>query len=372
MTNIYVIDPNTLAQIDVIDEYTSVIWRPSYSDIGDFELYLPATEKVLGLLVKDRYLVRETDITTDVFGGTVYKNVMIIKNLSLTTDVENGDYVTVTGKELKCILNQRIIWGMQILSYNSVEAALLGLVQLQAIAPANSARVIPRLAIINNRIQGEPIQKQISYEQLGAAIVDMCNTYNYGWEIYINVNPALGNGADDDGSRLIFEVYEGVDRSYNQTERSFVVFSDEYENLNNTEYQLSTEEYANVTLVGGEGEGADRFLRTVGAASGLARYETFTDAKDISKNAGESTLSDAEYNALLDEKGREKLASLAYTEGFSGEVLSDVTFKYKEDFYLGDIVTVINKYGISRNVRVLSAIESEDENGSKLVPQFNM
>ena len=72
------------------------------------------------------------------------------------------------------------------------------------------------------------------------------------------------------------------------------------------------------------------------------------------------------------ERGRENLAALSYTEGFSGEVLSDVAFKYGEDFFLGDVVTVINKYGIEKNVRVLSAIESEDENGTKLLPQFNI
>jgi hypothetical protein len=72
------------------------------------------------------------------------------------------------------------------------------------------------------------------------------------------------------------------------------------------------------------------------------------------------------------ERGRENLATLSYTEGFSGEVLSDVAFKYGQDFFIGDTVTVINKYGIQKNVRVLSAIESEDEAGVKLLPQFNI
>jgi hypothetical protein len=66
------------------------------------------------------------------------------------------------------------------------------------------------------------------------------------------------------------------------------------------------------------------------------------------------------------------LASLAITEGFTGEVLSDAAFKYEADFFLGDTVTVINKYGLTKNVRVLSAIESEDEAGTTLVPQFNI
>ena len=129
-----------------------------------------------------------------------------------------------------------------------------------------------------------------------------------------------------------------------------------------------------MTLVGGEGEGLDRIYAYVNNdLSGLDRYETFTDARDISQNANsEEVISYEDYLLLLEARGREDLASKVISEGFSGEVLSDVAFKYGEDFNLGDVVTVINKYGIQKNVRVLSAIESEDESGTKLIPQFNI
>lgn len=83
-------------------------------------------------------------------------------------------------------------------------------------------------------------------------------------------------------------------------------------------------------------------------------------------------ISDADYTVLLQERGRDKLASLADTEGFSGEVISDFAYEYEKDFFLGDTVTVISKYGLKRNVKVISAIESEDEAGLTLVPQFNI
>ena len=183
-----------------------------------------------------------------------------------------------------------------------------------------------------------------------------------GWDIFITNN------------QLVLVVYSGLDRSYGQTERPYVVFSDDFENLYNTDYQLATESYANTTLIGGEGEGLERVYVTVNNGnSGLNRYETFTDARDISQNKGSEEEIDLNtYNKLLAERGRENLASLTFTEGFSGEVLSDVAFKYGEDFFIGDLVTVVNKYGIQKNVRVLSAIESEDETGSKLLPQFNI
>lgn len=371
MTDIYVINPHSLNIVGVIDNYESVIWRPSYSDIGDFEVYIPATSHAIGLLQKNNYLVRSSDISSD---GTIYRNVMIIKNIKLTTDVENGDYLTVTGRELKSILNQRIVWSQFDKTNENVDLFLHELVAVEGCEPVDEARKIPRLSLDVLELFPERIQKQITYDKLGQAVVDVCTTYNLGWEIYIN--KAATNYEWDDGL-LLFRVYKGVDRSYDQVDNPFVVFSDDFENLYNTEYQLSTENYANVTLIGGKGEGWERIRTTVGEASGLNRYEVFTDAKDINSNkendAGESEeMSQDEYIELLREKGRETLSSLGYTESFTGEVVSDVTFKYKRDFDLGDVVTVINKYGIAQNVRVTSAIESEDENGAKLVPQFNI
>lgn len=347
--------------VGIIDDYISVIWRPAYYDIGDFELYINATPKAVALLQRNYYLVRDTDINVDEAGNITYTNVMIIKNYNLNTDAENGDYLTCTGRELKFILHQRIIWQQTILT-GTAENGMRRLVTENAISPTDSNRVIPTLMLGAGAGLPDKIDKQVTGKKLDQTIIDICTAYGYGWEIFIY------------NSSLIFIIYAGVDRSYNQTERPYVLFSDTFDNILNTEYQLSTEEYANTALIGGEGEGIDRIYTTVGADnSGFDRYESFTDARDISRNKdSEDEISLETYLTLLQERGHEDLAGLAVTEGFSGEVLTDVAFKYGKDFFLGDIVTIINKYGITKNVRVLSAIEAADDSGTKLIPQFNI
>lgn len=359
MNEIYVLNQDFTIE-GIIDEYVSVIWRPAYTEIGDFEIYLGASDKAIALLQKDRYVVRSSDISVS-NGVVTYKKVMVIKNLELITDVERGDFLNVTGRELKFLLHQRIVWSQTTLTGNA-EGAIRQLITENAVAPADANRVIPSLILGESAGLTDTIDKQVTGVALDEAIMDICTAYNYGWDMFISNN------------HLTAVVYQGLDRSYEQSERPYVVFSDEFENLYNTEYQLATEEYANTTLIGGEGEGLARIFTTVGAEnSGLARYETFTDARDISRNTDtDEVISTDAYLMLLKERGAENLASLSITEGFSGEVLSDVAFKYGEDFNLGDVVSVINKYGIRKNVRVLSAIESEDENGTKLVPQFNI
>ena len=359
MNEIYVFD-RAFNLLGVIDEYVSTIWRPSYSDIGDFEIYLGATDKAVELLARDHYVVRACDIAVDDYNNVTYKKVMIVKNVDVITDVENGDFLTVTGRELKYLLHQRIVWTQTTLS-GTAENAIFRLANENAISPTNAARAIPNLSLGDAAGLTDAIEKQVTGDYLDKAIVDICTAYNYGWEIYVY------------NDEMKLRVYQGLDRSYSQNERPYVVFSDEFDNLYNTEYQLNTEEYANTTLIGGEGEGLERIYTTVGEFSGLERFETFTDARDISQNKdSEDEIGSATYLALLQERGRENLASLSFTEGFSGEVLSDVAFVYGRDFDLGDLVSVVNKYGIGADVRVLSAIESEDESGTKLVPQFNI
>ena len=385
--------------VGIIDNYISVIWRPAYYDIGDFELYLSADAKAVDLLQKNYYLVRDTDIEVDQDGNVTYSKVMIIKNFIINEDVEEGDHLTVTGKELKFILNQRIVWTQTNLS-GTVEAGIRKLVNDNAIAPVNEARKIPSLIL--GAVAGftDTIDKQLTGDKLDEAIVEICKTYKYGWEIFVY------------NSTMVFIVYRGLDRSYGQTDRPYVVFSESFDNVLESGYELNSESYANATRIGGEGEGLDRIYASVGDdISGLDRYEVFTDARDVSRNqpassvsasaltnedienainsanvattyavaSAEDTESDEEitldmptYLTLLRERGNENLASLAMTEGFSGEVVTDGSFTYGVDFYLGDTVSIINKYGITKNVMVLSAIESADDSGTKLVPQFNI
>lgn len=351
--------------IGVLDTFSSIIWRPSYYEVGDFEIYTAATDEAINLLKENRLVVRNSDISVDSNGNTTYKNVMVIKNMELKTDVENGDKIIITGRELKYLLHQRVIWQQTTLSGN-VETGLRRLVSENAISPADTKRKIPNLVLGALASISDTIEKQLTGEYLDEAITEICRAYNVGFDVFGYNNS------------YVFNLYRGLDRSYNQTVRPYVVFSDKFDNLFNTDYQLKTEEYANTALIAGEGEGTARKTTTVNnSATGLNRYELYVDARDLSQNKDSDdpseVISDTDYIKLLQERGSEKLAEAAITEGFSGEVLSGsgTNFKYGVDFDLGDIVTVINSYGIQKNVRVLSAIESEDENGIKLIPQFN-
>lgn len=43
---------------------------------------------------------------------------MIVEKIQITSDTEDGNHVTVTGRSLESILDRRIVWGQKLLSGN--------------------------------------------------------------------------------------------------------------------------------------------------------------------------------------------------------------------------------------------------------------
>lgn len=349
--NIYVLD-ESFEIVGIIDKYISCIWTTRYFTYGDFELYVSADEELLDLLQTNRYLVRENDI--DEAG---YHNVMIVRNREITTDAENGDHLIVTGYSLKSIINRRIIPNQTVLS-GEVVGCIQQLINENIINPDINARKVNNFILGNNAIINTySMKQQITGKNLGETITDICTTYGYGYEVYIN------NG------NFVFKIYEGTDRSYDQVVNPYVVISSQFDNLLSSDYQVNTDNFANVAVVAGEGEGTARKKVTVGDAEGLDRYEVWVDSRNTSTNDGE--ISDEEYTELLIQEGEEKLSGLQPTTSFSGEIDSTINYVFNQDYFLGDIVQVENDYGIRAKTRIIEIIESEDDTGSSIIPTFS-
>lgn len=344
--NIYVLN-ESLERVGIVDGYASIIWTNRYYGYGDFELYLRAAPELITLLQEDYYLVREGK----------EDNAMIIEAIQITTDSENGNYLTIKGRCLKSLVYRRVIWEQTSLT-GKMETCITRLLNENVINPKIADRKILNFSIDNMTETGVNIDSQYTGDNLGETITAICQNYGFGWDVKL----------DREKKRFLFVLYKGTDRSYNQKAIPWVVFSNDYENLLNTSYTYDKSKYANVAQVAGEGEGAARRVQTVGSAANLERYELYVDARDVSSNDGE--LSDTEYIAQLNERGLEKLAEQTDTQNFEGETV-DYTYKYGEDYFLGDVVEVVNEYGMQASTRVIEVIESENESGIYTIPTFS-
>ena len=333
--------------IDFIDSFSSLEWVKRYYDTGDFVLNTILDKNIVKSLKKRNFIVREDD-----------DSIMIIEKRNIVTSAEEGNKITVSGRSIESILARRIVWTQtNSKPGETAEAFIRRLIDENAINPSNPKRKIPKLKLGVLKGFKETIDKQVTGDNLLNVVIGICQAYEYGFKITM-----------DSEGYLVFDLYKGEDRSYNQSINPYVIFSDDFDNIINTEYEEDETNISNVALIGGEGEGTDRKYQSIGDSEGFDRYELFVDAKDISSNNGE--ISTQDYNKLLLERGNEKIAENKLVESYSGEVETTLTYKYKEDYDLGDIVQTINEYEIEATPRIIEVIESENENGYRVVPTF--
>ena len=85
---IYVYNQN-LELTKIITKYKSVIWAQRYQEVGDCEIYLPATDEYIQIFRVGYYLGRPDDNMT-----------CRITKIEVKTDAEEGNYLTVTGTDV--------------------------------------------------------------------------------------------------------------------------------------------------------------------------------------------------------------------------------------------------------------------------------
>lgn len=334
----------------VIDNATSIIWITRFNSAGEFELYIPATMERLQLFKNENVIITRDDSET----------IMIVEKVALNTDDENGDYLTITGRSIESIIGRRIVPN-QINLTGTVENGIRTLLTNNIISPSNSMRRMSffKLGTLNGWT--ETFEKQITGKNLLESISDICVTYNYGFKLTF----------DSNNENLIFNLYKGVDRSFDQSTNTHVIFSPDFENLSNTEYTADRTTFYNWVYVAGEGEGT---ARKIGQAAsiiepGLSVYEKWVDARNVSSNNGE--ISTTEYIQMLRQQANEEIELSKITQTFSGEIIDFNAYTYGVDYNLGDKVSIKNEYGITGNATITEITEVEDETGYKLVPTLS-
>lgn len=86
--------------VSIIDVYESFIWTDRYYEYGDFELFTSMTNTILSNIRQDYFLQNRAS-----------EHCMVIETIRITSDSEDGNHITATGRSLESILDRRIVWG---------------------------------------------------------------------------------------------------------------------------------------------------------------------------------------------------------------------------------------------------------------------
>lgn len=294
----------------------------------------------------------------------------IVDSLSLSVTAA-GAVLTVSGRQLKGLAQDRItippdftgVTGAQ--GYDpasgSTEHCMKHFVQANMKNPAQPGRVLYGLEIAPDQGRGLAQDKYMSrHEVLSDVLAALGEAAELGWDIV----------PDLDRHRLIFDVIPGEDHTAGQSQRKRVILDVRRKTALAQHYQYSMEDGRNLfytTLSGSEF--ADEALTVTylreGEAepTGIHRREAHLEINVNTPTAGE------EYNEL---KRLALIEAEKYrpAESFTVE-LGPGPYVYREDFSLGDRVTVRNQeWGVTMDARLTEMETRYSVEGISLTATF--
>jgi len=346
--------------VGIVDDYQSLIWTERYNKAGDFEI-AGDLNSTLAQYCKIGYYARINKSDT----------VMVIEGIDGQEKIRSENKLIVKGRSIESILDRRIVWGFVTLSGN-VQDVIKQLLTDNVISPSRTERAIPNFIFQTNDDANIANCNLSSIQFDGDNIYDtvcaLCQSFNLGFRIRL-----LGN-------IFVFYLYSGTDRSCNQTDNPYVIFSEDYDNIIESRYSADKTPYKNVALVNGEaleqpsggGDDHNKFRVIAGdeMVSGLNRFETCIDSGLSSTDAqtGEQ-LSTEEYTQQVIQKGNEELAKLQINQILDGKIVEDY-FVYGRDYWMGDLLQYKGIYNISSPVRITEFIRCLDTSGYKEYPSY--
>lgn len=325
-----------LFRIGQIENQTSLIWTRKFYEPGTFELHAPITEENLSLLQPK-----------NIIGKKGSAEAGIIEDIEKEeSDIKNE--ITVKGRFLSSYMDRRLIKKTVNFS-GEIEVAMRQLY--------SGAIPIPLVELGSLNGFTERAEFQVTMKNLLAYENKLSRAGTIGFRF----RPDFVN------HKIIFETYQGKDRTISQHTNNRVIFSEDYNNLNNALYKYNNQNLKTFAVVGGQGEGDARTYYELGGGQGYDLREVFVDAKDINQDG----MTAAQYKAALLQRAQETLNESIVSESLECETEAAINFTYKEDYDLGDIVTVRKKkWNLYMNQRITELSEVYEYGGMTVVPTF--
>ena len=347
-------------KIGIVDTIESIIWSDRYSTAGEFELYTRVTADLLTLLQEDFYLQTPLSDKT-----------MVIDTLQIKTDIEFGNRLLVTGSSLESIINRRIVL-QQTLIDDTAQVGIQTILNENMISSTQPKRNIPNMVF---SVSADPtvtailLEAQYDGENIFDIVEYVCTSNKIGFRLVLNA-----------ANQLVFSLYAGKDRSYNQTANPFVVFSPNFDNLISSDYLQSSLFYKTYALIFGDItwptrpriEAFPNPKTDYIPLEGLDRREMFIDMRDLSKIDLETSteIPEIEYNEQAKELAQKYFKEHRRYSTFDGQADTTVGFVYRTDYDLGDIVQIENEYGLTGRSRITEVTISENASGISVYPVF--
>ncbi len=342
MISIY--DPLSLNRLCNIVSSQSVIWNRKFYDVGTFEIHLSSSNEYQEFIKKGNIIVHG-------------QNAGII----LCASKSKSD-IKIIGYDLKGICSQRIVVPPFVYSESpttlegydrikgNAETVMKHYVDSQLVNPTDTDRKIQNLVISSDLKLGINMAWQAKFSLLSQELNKIGLYAGLGYDITF----------DEATKELIFDVETGIDRTVNQRDVSPVVFCKEYRNISDYEYERNAKDAVNVAYIGGNGEEEQQYITKLGdlRQTGIYRQEGFSEVNS-------DDVQEVEDGGLAYIKENQESETI--------ETETNSRYKYNEDWFLGDYVTLkIDGFGetLMLNKQITEVQEVCEKGNMKIMPVF--
>lgn len=347
MSNFFYILSQDHETLGILQNIISVQWLEEYQNTGEVKIEVMFTpENQLLLTNENKIYNTDSNIIAE------------ICNVEINDQSEKGATMTVRAIPTIEAYAQRVLYGTYIV--DNAETAMYQMT-------AYNRRGLP---ISNTPPEGHTETAggmEISWGSVLNALIKVAEMTGLGFQVeYL-----------PEDTQQFFRIYKGIDRT-NINHDSYVgFFSFGLGNIDNVVIRSGINNYKNVAIVQGEGEGAARKIVevSIGDPVGVERRELSVDARDLQKkyqvadasgNLQEREYTDAEYEEVLRARGLEKLAENLREMSISVEA-NQASICYGVDYGLGDRLPIIfDKYKITATCRVASATRIYETSGNRV------
>lgn len=404
--DLFVLD-DSFQPIDMIQGWDTLIWTERFFDPGEFLLKTPYIEETRALLPEKTYVsLRDTE------------EVMYVENSNIRSDSTTGEtYLEVSGRSFEAMMYDRVTFRIPVTGTDTiVKQGLLFDSNVPAIASllisTNMAKTatdswtrVPYFngaqADVDYYYLADPVAEEIDYTP------QLRDLYNEVYTLIKQNRAGIRNRRlqpEFGGPGLYMEFYRGKDRSVNQIASRQevqalypndadnwqyldpIIFSVDEGYLIDPEYLWTIKDYKNVAYVV-----APHFQRRV-FAPGVSASTAGKDLKILYVEASDITDgTTTQISRMVQTRGRAALAKQNQTFFFDGEVSPDSPYKRGRtpflktsgwpsnpsdrpnawldgDYDLGDLVTLMGRYGVSQTMQVTEFVRTEDALGERGFP----
>lgn len=350
-----------LRRVGSLRKYEMAQWNNKFRDIGTFSINARYVDENLFLLDKTKtyyvLLYMSNDKTKSDSWNTLHNVFGKIEKVSKEND-EDADYpstIKIEGRLMPFLFSKRVIAGT--FDYKNMELIAYVTDLITRCFEKNTERYIDMNISYqkdNKVYENTLITKQITGGQLWEEMSDYFEQYKLGIVIAPKINKTFelssvyGEHLSGLSNVAGFEVLikTGVDRTRGNGLNT-VIFSKSLSNIKRASYSYNSESDMNVAYIAGEGEGAERKWYEIQKDSenkrnAWNREELWIDARDIqSEGEDDTTLTDEEYNKLIEQRAYEKFQENSVMDEYSATVNEhNQRYVYMRDYDLGDWVTI--------------------------------